>query len=65
MELARQERLFAAFVKEYTGRDMEYHLRYQTTGMGFAFACWRKGVEVGKSLVKGTENGESEPKREI
>lgn len=42
----RQERAaFEAFASEWTGRDMDYHRRAGTWGLGedsFAWACWQK-----------------------
>lgn len=36
---------FEAFVIERTGRDIAYHIKHETLGVGvdsFAFACWKK-----------------------
>lgn len=37
---------FEAFVERYTGRDMAYHRRYGTTGLEFAYECWKEGAKM-------------------
>lgn len=41
MSTETQRAKFEAFVLEKTGRDVEYHGRAGTTGLAFAYACWR------------------------
>ena len=36
---------FAEFVEKWTGRDLEYHERAETTGFIFAEACWNAALE--------------------
>lgn len=36
---------FAGFVERWTGRDLAYHERAQTTGLIFAEACWNAALE--------------------
>ena len=38
---------FEAFLKDWTGRNMEYHALHGTTGLEFAWQCWllRGGIE--------------------
>ena len=38
---------FEAFVLEWTGRDMAYHVRAETTGLDFAWACWQRAQAQG------------------
>jgi len=35
---------FEAFVEYWTGRGMEYHTAAGTTGLAFAWECWRKAT---------------------
>lgn len=39
---------FEEFIKQYTKRDMEYHIRNKTTGLEFARACWNAALTKGK-----------------
>lgn len=36
---------FAEFVERWTGRDLDYHEKAQTTGFIFAEACWNAALE--------------------
>ena len=33
---------FESYLLAWTGRDLKYHARAETTGLEFAWACWQK-----------------------
>ena len=40
---------FEELLQQWTGRDIEYHREYKTTGLDFAWECFRSGVERGRN----------------
>ena len=40
---------FEQMVEQWTGRDMEYHVRAGTTGMEFSWHCYQRGLEAGRN----------------
>jgi hypothetical protein len=40
---------FEEFVTRYTGRDMAYHERYETTDLGFGWECWKAATAASES----------------
>jgi len=46
---------FEMFVVSYTGRDMEYHARYQTAGIEFARAAWERATALARATCGDAE----------
>ena len=42
--LAQDRAAFECLIMQLTGRDMEYHARSRTTGLDFAWLCYRAAV---------------------
>ena len=40
---------FESVVKQWTGKDMDYHHANGTTGLEFAWFCWQTGLARGKA----------------
>lgn len=49
--------MFEEFVEKWTGRDLDYHVRAETTGIIFAEACWNAALEIAASKAEDVAAG--------
>jgi hypothetical protein len=43
---------FEKFLGEWTGRPMDYHIYYETTGLLFAWECFKRAFSIGQGDAK-------------